>query len=196
MAHERIPRGPLRLFFKTLGVRLTEPVFTRTSPCPRCVRTTHATECRGGGEIDHRFYDTTGSALLDCPADTRFRRASRQSAAVLICVFQPGAPAEPIQVRHIEKTIHGFLALRTKEGHVLAVGDLFQVVRGDRLTSRLLIRFKDGSVGDGTAVFSQRGNFQLITDRHIQKGPSFPHRLCMLVIFSQRLEKVKSVESV
>lgn len=77
-------------------------------------------------------------------------------------------------MRHLEGTVHGFLALRSPEGRVLAVGDLFQVVRGDRVTSRLLFRFKEGSVDDETAVFSQRGNFQLITDRHIQKGPSFP----------------------
>jgi hypothetical protein len=57
---------------------------------------------------------------------------------------------------------------------VVAVGDLFQVVRGDRVTARLLFRFKDGSVDDETTVFSQRGNFQLVTDHHIQKGPSFP----------------------
>src|SRR5712675_3703172 len=94
--------------------------------------------------------------------------------ALLICVLQPGASAEPIPVRHIEGTVHGFLALRSKEGQVLAVGDLFQVVRGDRVTSRLLFRFKDGSVDDETAVFSQRGHFQLITDHHVQKGPSFP----------------------
>ena len=77
-------------------------------------------------------------------------------------------------MRHIEGTVHGFLALRSKEGRVLAVGDLFQVVRGDRVTARLLFRFKDGSVDDETTVFSQRGNFQLITNHHIQKGPSFP----------------------
>jgi hypothetical protein len=88
--------------------------------------------------------------------------------------MQPAAPAEPIPVRHMEGTVHGFLALRSKEGRVLAVGDLFQVARRDRVTSRLLFRFKDGSVEDETAVFSQRGNFQLITDHHIQKGPSFP----------------------
>jgi hypothetical protein len=95
--------------------------------------------------------------------------------AVLICALQPDAPAESIPVRHMQGTVHGFLALRSKEGRVLAVGDLFQVVRGDRVTSRLLLRFKDGSVDDETTVFSQRGNFQLITDHHIQKGPSFPH---------------------
>jgi hypothetical protein len=94
--------------------------------------------------------------------------------AVLIYVLQSAAPAEPIPVRHVEGTVHGFLALRTKEGRVLAVGDLFQTVHGDRVTSRLLFHFKDGSVDDETTVFSQRGNFQLITNRHIQKGPSFP----------------------
>src|SRR5258708_3796657 len=94
--------------------------------------------------------------------------------AMLVCALQPCASAEPVPVRHLEGTVHGFLALRSKEGSVLAVGDLFQVVRGDRVTSRLLFRFKDGSVDDETAVFSQRGNFQLITDHHIQKGPSFP----------------------
>jgi hypothetical protein len=94
--------------------------------------------------------------------------------ALLICALQPRASTEPIPVRHIEGTVHGFLVLRSKEGRVLAVGDLFQVVRGDRVTSRLVFRFKDGSVDDETTVFSQRGNFQLITDHHIQKGPSFP----------------------
>jgi hypothetical protein len=98
-------------------------------------------------------------------------------AAMLTCVLQQGAPAEPIPVRHIEGTIHGFLALRAEGGSVLAVGDLIQVARGDKVTSRLLFRFKDGSVDDETTVFSQRGNFQLITDHHIQKGPSFPHPL-------------------
>jgi hypothetical protein len=93
---------------------------------------------------------------------------------LLICTLQPRASAEPIPARHVEGTVHGFLALRSKEGRVLGVGDLFQVVRGDRVTSRLVFHFKDGSVDEETTVFSQRGNFQLITDHHIQKGPSFP----------------------
>src|ERR1700716_1219137 len=102
------------------------------------------------------------------------RLRCRSFIALLICALQPSAPAEPIPVRHLEGTVHGFLALRSKEGQVLAVGDLFQVVHGDRVTSRLLFRFEDGSVDDETTVFSQRGNFQLITDHHIQKGRSFP----------------------
>jgi hypothetical protein len=94
--------------------------------------------------------------------------------ALVSCALQPSASAEPIPVRHIEGTVRGFLAVRSKEGRVVAVGDLFQVVHGDRVTARLLFRFKDGSVDDETTVFSQRGNFQFISDHHIQKGPSFP----------------------
>ena len=95
--------------------------------------------------------------------------------AMVVCAIQPGAPAEPIPVRHVEGTLHGFLALRSKDGRRLAVGDLFQTVHGDKVTARLLFRFQDGSVDDETTVFSQNGSFRVITDRHVQKGPSFPH---------------------
>jgi hypothetical protein len=95
-------------------------------------------------------------------------------------------------VRHMEGTVHGFLVLRSKEGRVLAVGDLFQVVRGDRVTSRLLFRFKDGSVDDETAVFSQRGNFQLITDHHVQKGPSFPQPMDLSIDVRSGMVRIRS----
>jgi hypothetical protein len=92
----------------------------------------------------------------------------------------------------MEGTVHGFLALRSHEGRVLAVGDLFQVVRGDQVTSRLLLRFKDGSVDDETAVFSQRGNFQLITDHHIQKGPSFPQPMDLSIDVRSGMVRIRS----
>jgi hypothetical protein len=116
--------------------------------------------------------------------------------AVLVCAaeFQPGALAETIPVRHIEGTVHGFLVLRTKEGHMLAVGDQFQVVRGDQVISRLLFRFKDGSIDDETAVFSQRGNFQLITDHHTQKGPYFPHPMDLTIDVRRGQVTVRSTE--
>jgi hypothetical protein len=97
--------------------------------------------------------------------------------AVALCAMhlQRGTFAEPIPVHHIEGTVHGFLVLRSQDGHRLAVGDLIQLVRGDRITSSLIFRFRDGSVDEENAVFSQRGNFQLISDHHVQKGPSFPH---------------------
>lgn len=98
-------------------------------------------------------------------------------ASFLSCVLRAGAAAEPVPVRHVEGTLHGFLAMRSNDGHVIGVGELFQVVHGDRVTSRLVFHFKDGSVDEDTAVFSQRGNFRLISDHHVQKGPSYPHPL-------------------
>jgi hypothetical protein len=60
------------------------------------------------------------------------------------------------------------------EGKLLAAGDLTEVVHGNQVTAHLVFHFKDGSVDEETAVFSQRGTFRVISDHHIQKGPSFP----------------------
>ena len=83
--------------------------------------------------------------------------------------------AEPIPVRYLEGTTHGFLALRTTEGKLLAAGDLTEVHHGNQVKARLVFRFKDGSVDDDTTVFTERGVFRLVSDHHVQKGPSFPH---------------------
>jgi hypothetical protein len=64
---------------------------------------------------------------------------------------------------------------------VLASGDSTEVVHGDQVTSRTVFNFKDGSIDDETTVFSQRRRFRLITDHHIQKGPSFPHPVDLMV---------------
>jgi hypothetical protein len=73
------------------------------------------------------------------------------------------------------------MTLRSEEGKLLAAGDAMQTVRGDRVTLRLVFHFKDGSIDDETTVYRQRTHFQLISDRHIQKGPSFPHPMDMTV---------------
>src|SRR5215469_1809398 len=107
-------------------------------------------------------------------------------------LLQSDALGESVPVRYVEGTIHGFLVLRTQEGHAIGTGDLVQVIRGEQVTSRLIFRFKDGSVDDETAVFSQRGNFQLISDHHIQKGPSFPHAMDMSIDVRRREVTVRS----
>jgi len=82
--------------------------------------------------------------------------------------------AEPVTVRYAEGLVHGFLSLRALDGTLVANGDLIQVARGDRVTARLTFRFKDGSLSDETAVFSQRGHFRLLSSHLVQKGPTFP----------------------
>lgn len=84
------------------------------------------------------------------------------------------SPADPVAVKYPEGSVHGYLALRTLDGKLLAAGDLVQIVRGQQLTSHLVYRFQDGSIDDDTAVFTQNGHFRLLHDHHVQKGPSFP----------------------
>jgi len=81
--------------------------------------------------------------------------------------------AAPVAVRYKEGLTHGFLILSTLDGHHLAVGDLSEVARGNRVTSHLVYHFYDGSLQDETTIFSQRENFRLISYHLIQKGPSF-----------------------
>ena len=103
---------------------------------------------------------------------------------LLVAVLACAAPFEPIllsadqvPVRHTEGLVHGFLALRTLDGKRLADGEMTQVAEGERVTSRLIFRFKDGSVYDDTTIFSQRGAFRLLSDHLVERGPSFKQNM-------------------
>jgi hypothetical protein len=63
--------------------------------------------------------------------------------------------------------------LRTPERGFVASGDLMQIVRAGAVESRMLFRFKDGSVLDETVVFTQERVFTLQSYRLLQKGPVF-----------------------
>lgn len=89
--------------------------------------------------------------------------------------------AEPIPVRHLQGTQHGFLTLRSLDGKLLANGELTQSAHADRVTNHIVFRFKDGSLDDQTTVFLQRNTFQLVSNHHIQHGPSFPDPIDTLI---------------
>jgi hypothetical protein len=101
--------------------------------------------------------------------------------SLLICLCASVAHAEPIPVRRTQGTLHGFLELKSEDGRIVGSAEINQVSHGDVVTSRTLFTFKDGSTDDETSVFSQRRTFHLITDRRIQKGPSFPHPMDVLI---------------
>src|SRR6202171_5109101 len=84
-----------------------------------------------------------------------------------------GASPESVAARYIEGLSRGFLVVRTQDGRQIADGDLSQVAHGDRVTSRMTFRFKDGSIEDETTAFSQRGTFRLLSDHVLLKGPAF-----------------------
>ena len=128
---------------------------------------------------------SSDSSLASCMTILLANRNRICSAIfLLVWALQPAAQADPVPVRYVGGTIHGFLDLRSEDGQVVASGDIFRNVHGDRITSRTVFHFKDGSIDDETTVFSQRRTFQLISDHRIQKGPYFPHSMDVLVDIS------------
>lgn len=86
-------------------------------------------------------------------------------------------PAAPIPVRFAEGAAHGFLLLRSLDGALLATGDLFQVARGGEVELRTVFRFKDRSVFEESAVFTQKGVYALQSYRLLQRGPMFAEEI-------------------
>ncbi|HEX7788531.1 MAG TPA: hypothetical protein VF653_20095 [Methylomirabilota bacterium] len=94
------------------------------------------------------------------------------------------AAAAPIDVRYAEGVTHGFLVVRAIDGDVLGEGDLLQVLRPpghpqgqEGVESRLVLRFRDGSLYEETARFSQQRVFTLLGYSLRQRGPTFPMEL-------------------
>jgi hypothetical protein len=83
------------------------------------------------------------------------------------------AVAAPVGVRFVEGSVHGFVVLRTLNNALIASGDLIQMHRGGTIESRMVFRFKDGSVSDETTVFTQDRIFTLQSYRLLQRGPAF-----------------------
>ncbi len=101
--------------------------------------------------------------------------------SLLVSALSVLAHAEPIRVRYPQGSAHGFLALKTLDGSTIATGEVTQTVRGDEVTSRLVFRFRDGSRDEDLTVFTQRHTFRLVSDHHIQHGPSFPKPIDVLI---------------
>ena len=111
------------------------------------------------------------------------------SSLILLLIWAAVLQAVPVSsevvlVRYREGLVHGFLSLSTIEGENLAYGDLTQVATGDRLTRRLVFHFKDGSLHDETAIYSERGHFRVLKYHLLQKGPTFKHSVDFSVDFS------------
>lgn len=115
------------------------------------------------------------------------------AVAALIPLSAPlSAQGAQIAARHLEGTLHGYLAMRNESGQVIAAGDLIQVVRGSQVRAHVIFHFKDGSLDDESTVFTQRGTFHLISDHHVQTGPFFSHSIDMWVDVPKGEVKVRS----
>ena len=113
---------------------------------------------------------------------------------VLTLALTLAAHADPIRVRTTQGTEHGFLEVRATSGEIIGYGDSIQIARGSRVTTELALHFKDGSLDDETATFTQAGTFRLLTDHHIQHGPLFKTPLDMTVDATTGLVTTRSVD--
>ena len=98
--------------------------------------------------------------------------------AMLTLAMSNGADAQPVAVRNREGLVHGFLVLRALDGTPIADGALLQTTpRAGQVESRLVFRFKDGSLQDESVIFTQERVFRVLSYAIVQKGPSFPVQL-------------------
>ena len=107
----------------------------------------------------------------------RLRPAAFLAPALAALAVLPGNPAAaaPTIVRYAETITHAFLAIRAADGHVIAHGELVQAPgEKHRWDSRLVFRFKDGSLWDEKIAFTQDKVFRLMSYHHVERGPSFP----------------------
>jgi hypothetical protein len=81
--------------------------------------------------------------------------------------------AAAVPVRFVEGATRAFLIVRSVNGALIAQGDLFQVIRGREVESRMVITFKDGSGYDETVVFTQQNVFAMQKYNLVQRGPVF-----------------------
>lgn len=99
-------------------------------------------------------------------------------AATLTVLLVPAwAAAKAVTVSFAEGAAHGYLVVQDASGESIGHGEVLQTVRRSLVESRLVFRFKDGSLFDEKTTFSQRRVFTLQKYRLIQRGPSFPEEL-------------------
>jgi len=94
-------------------------------------------------------------------------------AALLLASSFVAANAQ-MEVKHAVGALHGFLVIRSEGGVDIGSGEIFAFAEGDRVTIKTVYRFRDGSLDEETAIFTQRKTFQLVSDHHIQQGRFFP----------------------
>lgn len=100
----------------------------------------------------------------------------------ILALAPGGAQSTPVPVRFSEGLTHGFLVVRSAAGDIVGHGEVTQIVKeGGVAESRLVFRFKDGSLHDEKVAFSQQRVFTLIRYQLTQRGPSFPEQMEVVV---------------
>ena len=100
--------------------------------------------------------------------------ATLGSVGLVLILAVSRLEAAPVSVKLAEGNLRGFLVLRPPDGPPIGYGELRQHPKDRVIESRLLLNFKDGSLYDETATYSQARVFTLESYRLRQHGPSLP----------------------
>lgn len=99
--------------------------------------------------------------------------------------------SDPVRMLHPQGWAHGFVEVTTAEGQRIGVGDLLQRVSKGVVTSRLVLNFFDGSLDDETTIYTQNRLVRLVSDHHVQSGPSFPKPIDVLIDAAHAMVRTK-----
>jgi hypothetical protein len=128
---------------------------------------------------------TSGSGVL---------RGCIVSLIAVAMLAHPGhAEDQGVKIRYREGSVAGFVILRNEKGAVLASGEFSQVPHGDKIKSRLVLYFRDGSLDDETSVYSQKSTFHLITDHHVQRGRAFPDPMDVTIDVPSQMVSIRTL---
>src|SRR5690348_585740 len=111
-------------------------------PAERFVSAGTASDAIDVPRVECRACDVSGQRLAHPAVEVRVFgiNASNRLVGVFIALVLACVSAElragALAVRYTEGVVHGFLTLRTLDGHVIADGDLTQVAHGTRVASR------------------------------------------------------------
>jgi hypothetical protein len=78
-----------------------------------------------------------------------------------------------MEVKHAVGARHGFLTIRSQGGTTIGYGEFSEYATGDLVTVNIAYHFQDGSLDEETSTFTQRKDFQFVSDHHVQRGKFF-----------------------
>src|SRR5262245_13536859 len=106
---------------------------------PRC-----RGDCAVPGVVDAAalHFEVSGMRVLRCP--------------IFVSIVAASLSADPVPVKRMQGFLHGFIVLKNPENQILASGDVTQLPTANGITTTMRLHFKDGSLYEETAAYSQR----------------------------------------
>lgn len=111
------------------------------------------------------------------------------SCACVVCslLFMHVMRADEIRVKYPQGSLHAFLLIRSEDGKIIGTGDALNEPVGGVWRNKMILKLRDGSLDEETTLYSQRGSLRMISDHHVQKGPSFKKPMDMTIDVAKKL---------